>query len=122
MKNRKYSPSQLRTIRRKVMVYAHQIMRHKVMSWSEALIEAWDFIPTSESTLVRFEKVDRKTGQRTEVSRVVSQDWTKYYTVKGTGRPLKEGQILFADLARVSAGASNVIISTYRDRIIERVA
>lgn len=122
MKTRKFSPLQLRNIRRKVMVYAHQIMRHKVLSWSEALVEAWSFIRSNDATLIVFDKVNRKTGERTRTCRIVSPQWQSFYKVKGTGRPLKEGQVLFADLARVSAGSRNVLISTYRDRILESVA
>lgn len=108
----------MKNLRKKVFVYAHQLRRHNDLTLSEALIEAWDFIKSNQDVqLLTFKKV------RTDelCKRIVATDWSKYYEVKGTGRPLKPGQVLFADLAKVASG-KRAIISTYEDRIVELAA
>lgn len=102
----------IRTTRQKVCYFAYWIAQHTGLSTSEAMTYAWDFVKQHpEATLVTFTK-----SNGTETTRLVDLNWSNHYQVKGTGRPLKEGQILMVDLAKKEAGM-NATISTYHDRI-----
>jgi hypothetical protein len=99
--------------RQKVMVFASQIYKlNPDLTWGEAMAYAWSEIrqqPTAE--LITFEKADGTT-----TSRIVFLNWNDYNEVKGTGRPLKRGQILFVDVAKQQSGLRSTI-STYLNRI-----
>jgi len=105
----------LRVRRQKAMVLAHQIVRHTGFDFGYAQKLAWAYIKRTPLTwLVKFTKTNGET-----VNRVVHWNWRDYYTPKGTGRPTKPGQILYADASKKLLGASNPTGSTYHDRIIK---
>ena len=114
--------SNLTTLRRKVLVLAHQLRRHQNLTFGEAQKMAWAKLKAEGGVLIVFNKVNRKTGKETLAKRIISRNWLNFYTPKGTGRPLKAGQILMVDLARVWTDCQYFLISTYQNRILEEVA
>lgn len=107
---------------RKVTVFARQLMRHnKDMDIGQCMWYAWDEMKKFPENyrLVKFIKIDKKTGKETICQRVISSsNWSDHYSVKGTGTPLAKERVLFVDAARLHSGI-NGSISTYTDRIIE---
>ena len=108
------------------MTLAHQMKKHdNDLVWADAVKDAWSFIKDENELieLISFFKVDRKTGDKKEsVNRVIfRKHWSKFYTPKGTGRPLKKGQVLMVDVARWATKSKNFLISTYEDRIESRL-
>lgn len=99
----------------KIMVLASQLVKHTDLSRSSCMKFATAQIKNNPEAykLVSFTKVSGKPCKRV----VMSDSYENYYTSKGTGRKPKEGQVLFADAARVLSGQKSVIISTYYDRI-----
>lgn len=89
------------------------------ITWSDAMSWAWLMVNKTyqELTLVTFTKV--KDGSTCR--RVVSENVSLYYTPKGTGRPMKENQVLFVDLGKYVVDGSSFLISTYTDKIVSRV-
>jgi len=101
---------------KKVMCYAQQLMRHDgMLDWGGkdgALALAWKEI-RENGNKYRYLKA-RRTNKDEEYSRIVMiGKWSDYVAPKGGGRKLKEGQVLFADAARLNCGCKNVTISTY---------
>lgn len=95
-------------ISQKAMVLANQLRRHKKITLSEALSSAWSIVKKEASAiLLTFETTAKKVCKR-----LVYSDWSKFVSVKGTGRPTKPGQRLFADVAKLECGLP-AIISTY---------
>lgn len=86
-------------------------------TWAECMSWAWLMVKhTAQNfTLVEFTKNDG-----TVCRRVVSEDLSYYIEFKGTGRPLKEGQVIFVDLGKYVVTGENFIISTYTNRITRR--
>lgn len=117
-----------RQMLQKVMVFAGQIMRHdSELTRADAMKEAWATMKSEgeKYRLIKFTKIIKATKKRPEqtiiLQRIVMADSPfNYYTPKGTGRPLKEGQVLFADAARIRCQKDYVLISTYQDRIIQK--
>lgn len=99
-------------------IYRESKKQDAPISWSEAMQTAWLMVNKTQQdfTLVTFTKIDG-----TVCRRVVSENVSLYYTPKGTGRPLKEGQILFVDLGKYVANSDRFLISAYSDKIISRV-
>lgn len=87
-------------------------------TWAESMSWPWLMVKNTAQTftLVEFTKNDG-----TVCRRVVSENLSYYVEFKGTGRPLKEGQVLFVDLGKYVTQGENFIISTYSDRITRRV-
>ncbi len=76
-----------------------------------ALTLAWKIVNSyTDLALLQFTKVDG-----TVCRRVVSADWSKYEAPKGTGRPVKPGLHLFADIAKFLV-AKPCIISAYENK------
>lgn len=114
------APAKLTRIQqlRKVAAFARQLMRHGGLTLGEAMTYAWDEMKKygKDYQLVKFQKQNGDI-----VSRVVMFGPAhNYIKVKGTGRPLKPGQVWFADAARMHAGKRNIAISTYSNLIIEQ--
>lgn len=86
------------------------------LSLSAAMKQAWEMVNHTDETffLLTFVKVDQ-----TVCKRIVSKDWSKYNEPKGTGRPVKDGLCLFADMGKVLTGRSNSVISAYESKIVE---
>ncbi len=103
-----------RNLRSKVLSLANQL--RKEMGFSEALRTAWATVKANQTAKVTFKKIS---GQIT--TRVVAINVLDFLTVKGTGRPTKPGQKLFADLAKVATGRP-AIISLYEENILGWVA
>lgn len=103
---------------RKVTVFARQLMRHeKELTFGEIMIYAWDEMKKFGHL---YELKKYKNTKGVVCQRIVLRDkWINHNTVKGTGRPLKEGQLLFVDVARLHCGARNSTISMYKNNIIE---
>lgn len=104
---------------RKVFIYAHGLRKNNPnLNLSTALRMAWSFIKKNPTVKVlSFKKVNSEKV----TNRIVSENWQQFHTFKGTGKPLKEGQKLFADLAKVATG-KRPIISTYKNRIVALAA
>jgi hypothetical protein len=106
-------------IMRKVAVFARQILRHNQdLTLSEAMYYAWDEMKKfgSEYRLIKFTKTNGEI-----VSRIVTAAPAHtIIKVKGTGRPLKPGQVWFCDVARLQSGKRGAAISTYTNNIIEQ--
>lgn len=97
-------------------VFGRQIVKQAGWSLAEAMWYAWDELKKfgDDYRLVKFRKVGGEIAQRiVEVAR-----WSDTHEVKGTGRPLKEGQVLFTDVVRKQAGKYDTI-SAYLPNIIE---
>jgi hypothetical protein len=98
-----------------VCTLAAQIRKNdKSVTLADAMKAAWVTVKTNktECKLLVFVKVDG-----TECRRVVSENWLNYYTPTGTGRAVKPGLRLFADLGKF-IGGQNCIISAYEDKIV----
>lgn len=100
-------------------IYREMKKTENPISWADAMKWAWTMVKNTAQvfTLVTFVKVSDGSICR----RVVSENISLYYTPKGTGRKVGEGRVLFVDLGKYVATGSNFIISTYTDRIINRV-
>ena len=97
----------------KVCILAAQIKKAQKVSLSQAMATAWKMVKTfTDLEVVTFKKVSCDICRR-----VVSRNWDKYQPPAGTGRPIKEGLILVADMGKVAAGI-NCIISMYQNNII----
>lgn len=82
-----------------------------------AMTLAWEIVNKySDLAVLEFNKVDG-----TFCRRVVSADWSKYQAPKGTGKPVKDGLCLFADIAKYLL-AKPCIISTYKQNIVRLAA
>lgn len=81
---------------------------------SDAMKTAWSMVKT-HCTEVKILVFVKTSG--TECRRVVSEQWSNYYTPKGTGRQTSPGLRLFADMAKVATN-QNPIISAYETNII----
>ena len=88
------------------------------VSLSLAMSMAWKLLKENANNykMLVFIRVDG-----TECRRVVSENWSAFYTPKGTGKPVNEGRRLFADLGKFVAG-KNCIISTYEKNILSIAA
>lgn len=88
-------------------------------SLSTAMRAAWCMVKYYDQHLriVKFEKVNGSITQRV----VFTESWSKFYQIKGTGRKLKEGQVLFVDVAKYAINKDRATISTYLYNIIETV-
>lgn len=77
-----------------------------------AMIRAWIIVKQDREkvSLLTFEKKDG-----TVCKRVVSAQWEFYHKIAGTGRPVKEGLKLFADLGKHYCGQP-CIISAYEGK------
>ena len=95
-----------------VCTLAAQIRKANKSSQSEAMRLAWKIVKHEKenASLLTFEKKDG-----TVCKRVVSAQWQMYHQITGTGRPVKEGLKLFADLGKHYAGLP-CIISAYEGR------
>lgn len=103
---------------RKVTVFARQLMRYETdLTFSEIMWYAWDEMKkfADNYRLVKFEKVNGEVIQRV----ILSCNWSDIYEVKGTGRPLAPGRVLFVDAAKINSGKA-ATISTYQKLIIEQ--
>ena len=97
----------------KVCILAAQIKKAQDVSLSQAMSTAWKMVKTfTDMEVVTFKKVSGDICRR-----VVSKNWAKYQPPTGTGRPVKEGLVLVADMGKVAAGV-NCIISMYQNNII----
>lgn len=97
----------------KVCILAAQIKKAQNISLSQAMSTAWKMV----KTFTDLEVVTFKTVSGIISRRVVSRNWSKYQPPTGTGRPVKEGLVLVADMGKVAAGI-NCIISMYQNNII----
>lgn len=86
-------------------------------SWADSMKLAWTMI---NGTAQNFTFVSFTKNNGTVTNRVVSEDLKTYWTPTGTGRPMKEGQVLFVDLGKYVVTGENFLISTYSNRIIRR--
>lgn len=84
----------------------------------DAMVRAWIIVKQelNDLSLLTFKKIDG-----TVTTRVVSANWSKYQAPKGTGKPVKEGLRLFADMGKHFVGQP-CIISTYQANIIRLAA
>ena len=97
----------------KVCILAAQIKKVQNVTLSQAMSTAWKMVKTfTDLEVVTFKKVSGEVCRR-----VVSRNWSKYQPPTGTGRPVKEGLVLVADMGKVAAGM-NCIISMYQNNII----
>lgn len=76
---------------------------------SDALKCAWS--QAKETAMEVIEFYSKKAQGFTK--RIVTKDWSKFYTPKGTGRPKPAKLTLFADLLKVCKGIANPVISCY---------
>lgn len=113
-------------IRRKALTLAQDMRKHlpTTVKWATCLRRAWRHVLRNPDTthMIFWKKVDGSFARR-----VVNLDPTGHMTFKGTGKPLKPGQRLFVDLAKVKAKEwyefrgeqfkRSTIISAYQDNI-----
>lgn len=99
---------------RKVACLAQHLIKNAVcQNLSDAMKMAWVMVKAQpELTYVTFKTVKGEIKHR-----VVMTNWSTMIKIKGTGRPSKPGQVLFADVAKYIADIP-CIISTYE--IIEQ--
>ena len=94
-----------------------KIVNDEDIAIEEALCIGYDFVINQrwerEISVVTFIKSDGAI-----VTKVVDKNWAATHEVKGTGRPLKAGQVIFTDLSKTLAGVSWDTVSTYTDRIL----
>lgn len=124
----------LNDIRRKVMLLYSEISKHFKsygidFSQSDLVKYCWNYIRSNQERTyaLYFKKYDRKGEFKEYARRIVLLSTDGYLTFQGTGSPLKPGQRLFVDVARLMVkdeltaiyGAENVkvntIISTYEN-------
>ena len=88
------------------------------MSRSEAMASAWKIVNEAKPSfaLLTFQTVSGKIQ-----TRVVSENWTAYTEVTGTGKAKPENLQLFADLGKNAVG-KHCIISTYTVLNLVRLA
>jgi hypothetical protein len=97
----------------KVCILAARIKKAQNVTLSQAMSTAWKMVKTfTDLEVVTFKKVSGEVCRR-----VVSKNWAKYQPPTGTGRPVKEGLVLVADMGKVAAGI-NPVISMYKSNII----
>lgn len=97
-----------------VNTLAAQIRKSTGCNRSESMLKAWALIKaTPDAKVLVFAKL--RTGEVSK--RIVSARWFDFYKTTGGTSRRKEGQLLFADLAKVVSG-SNPIISTYQSQIL----
>lgn len=101
----------------KVNILACEIRKHTGTNRSESMKMAWTMVKaTPDCELLVFNKVDG-----TPAKRVVTKRWYDYHvtaqTNSGTTNTRANGQVLFADLAKVAANKP-CIISTYPQNIV----
>ena len=105
-------------IRRKALTFANQLNRHNPdLDMSDCFSYAWHEMKTNGDAyrFVKFVKVNGEVACRV----IMAGHWSEYYTPKGNGRPLKEGQVGMIDAARLHTGNGRTFISTYLSRIVE---
>jgi len=91
---------------------AAQIRKINNSSRSESMKMAWAIVKSTEDAhLLTFTKKDGTIARR-----VVSPTWSKFYTPKGGNSNKKEGQVIFADLAKFGT-QQHCIISTFQNQI-----
>lgn len=104
----------------KAMTLAAGIMKNQPeITRSEALKMAWRWVKKANDMLL-FLEATKVNGTITK--RIVRDNWSEVNEVKGTGRPLKEGQRLFVDVAKALAGRHNTTVSFYQKNIITLAA
>jgi hypothetical protein len=84
----------------------------KSLGRSEALKLAYKLGKDFNLKIVTFRKLDG-----TITTRVVIREWADVVSPKG-GRPVKDGQVVFADMQKYAIG-DHPIISTYTNRILK---
>lgn len=104
---------------RKALAFANQLVRQEtdgVLTRKELFEYAWDEIHNfgDDYRYVKFEKVNGEVATRL----VYAGHWSEHYTPKGTGRPMKPGQVGLIDAAKKHTGKRS-FISTYLSRIVE---
>jgi hypothetical protein len=100
--------------RSKVCVFArHLFKNNKMTDWGEAMRKAWAYFNAN----LPGELVEITSTKGVTSKRVVDFNWRKYYTPKGNGHPLKEGQTMMIDMAKYQANI-RPIITTYQYRKI----
>lgn len=102
-----------------VCTLAAQLRKNKSSyTQQDAMIRAWIIVKQERAnlSLLTFTKIDGTT-----TTRVVSENWSKYQAPKGTGKPVKEGLRLFADMGKHFVGQP-CIISTYAENIVRLAA
>lgn len=100
----------------KVNILAAQIMKASNSSRSDAMRTAWKLSATTNIQVVTFRKKDNSL-----TTRVVSKEWTKFQAPRGGESKTAANQVIFADLVKYATGETNVIISTFTDKIISLV-
>ena len=95
-----------------VCTLSAQIRKANKSSQSESMRMAWQIVKQEKErvSLLTFEKKDG-----TVCKRVVSAQWEFYHKITGTGRPVKEGLKLFADIGKHFSGLP-CIISAYEGK------
>lgn len=100
-----------------INTFVAQTTKHNpTITRARAMKIGWDIYKNRQRTgaeYIKFSKVDK-----TVTSRIVSRKTSAFVTFTGTGKPLKEGQILLTDIAKYFAGALNPVISLYESNII----
>ena len=100
----------------KVNILAAQIMKASSTTRSDAMRTAWKLSATTNIQVVTFRKKDNSV-----TTRVVSKEWTKFQAPRGGESKAVANQVIFADLVKYATGETNVIISTFTDRILSLV-
>jgi hypothetical protein len=97
----------------KVNILAAQIMKASKAGRSEAMRTAWKLSGQTDIQVVTFRKKDNSI-----TTRVVSKEWTKFQAPRGGDSKSLTNQVIFADLVKYATGETNVIISTFTDKIL----
>lgn len=93
-----------------ILTLAHQLLSNGICSnFSEAQKQAWATSKEESLSVITF----TKKGAEKPTKRVVTQNLSKYYSSKNSGKKKPEGLTLFVDMAKVVKGLPYVIISAY---------
>lgn len=98
---------------RALFILANRLVKTSGKTRKECFADAKEFLQENPTAVILTANDTR--GNLS--TRVVFTDWNKHNEVKGTGRPLKPGQMLFVDLAKRLAGKHDTV-SFYQGNII----
>ena len=114
----------LQELRKLVFVYASQQAKRQQkeseenqLSWSEILTATWQEMKTFSHnyTYLEFSKTNGTIAKRV----ALKSNWSDTHEIKGTGRPLKEGQKLYTDAIKYWSGDQYDTGSYYENNLIQ---
>ena len=104
---------QIKDYYRALFILANRLVKTSGKTRKECFADAKQFLQDNQDAQI-LTAYDTRGKLST---RVVFTNWTDHNTVKGTGRPLKEGQRLFVDIAKKLAGKPSTV-SFYQHNIL----